>query len=157
MRWIKGFLFALWLWPAVGQAQLLEVEQVIFGMDCAPCAHAMERRLQQLEGVDSVRVSLNEGRAWLWLHPDNRLTLQMIRQAIWDAGFAAREAVVRVQGELVSSQDSWLLHLPSGQVFRLAFPEEELPQPGMVELWGMVPSGREADRLQVLRIVAQKT
>ncbi|WP_243663580.1 heavy-metal-associated domain-containing protein [Rhodothermus marinus] len=72
----------------------------------------MERRLQQLEGVDSVRVSLNEGRAWLWLHPDNRLTLQMIRQAIWDAGFAAREAVVRVQGELVSSQDSWLLHLP---------------------------------------------
>lgn len=36
---------------------LLEVEQAIFGMDCAPCAYGVERSLKRLPGAQRVQVS----------------------------------------------------------------------------------------------------
>ena len=59
---------------AIGQ--LIKVDQEVFGMDCAPCAYGLERGLKKMDGLQSVKVSLNDGKAYLKLAVDNDLSLQ---------------------------------------------------------------------------------
>lgn len=69
-----------------------QLDQTIFGMDCAPCAAGVEKSLSRLHGVTAVHVSLNEGRTVLSLAPGSRVTLAQIREAIRHNGFTPKEA-----------------------------------------------------------------
>lgn len=69
-----------------------EMDQAIFGMDCAPCAAGVEKGLNSLHGVRSVRVSLNEGRAVIAFDPGSRASLAQIRRVIRNNGFTPKEA-----------------------------------------------------------------
>lgn len=80
---------------------LREVDQSIFGMDCAPCARGIEQGLTKLSGVSSVRVSLNEGKAILTLGPDSSTTLQQIRHVVRHNGFTPKQAKALVEGRLI--------------------------------------------------------
>ncbi len=86
--------------PANSAAELLEVEQSVFGMDCAPCAYGVEKSLKKIQGVTEVTVSLNEGLVKMLLAPENRVTLKEIRQRILDNGFTPKEAMVRISGTI---------------------------------------------------------
>lgn len=89
--------------PAAGSAQgLLHARQMIFGMDCAPCAFGVEKGLKALPGVaaDTVVVSLNEGYAELALTRGATTSLADIRRVISNNGFTPRQAEVRMEGEL---------------------------------------------------------
>ncbi len=89
------------LFGAAGSpAALLEVEQVIWGMDCAPCAYGMQRGLEKLPGVEKVTVSLNRGNATLMLARGNKLSLSAIRRVVNEGGFTSKEATVLVEGTL---------------------------------------------------------
>ena len=103
--------------PAPAHAQLQEVRQTVFGMDCAPCAYALERRLGRLDGVEEVTVSLNEGQAVIRFAPESRADLGGLRAAVRDAGFDPREATLRVAGTLRRGGDRWVLVTPSGERF----------------------------------------
>jgi copper chaperone CopZ len=80
---------------------LLEVEQVIFGMDCAPCAYGVEQSLNKLPGAERVQVSLNDGKASMAFKPDSVVTLQEIRNRILDGGFTPKDARIRAVGTVV--------------------------------------------------------
>jgi len=86
---------------------LREVDQTIFGMDCAPCAAGVEKGLSKLPGVTSVRVSLNEGKAVALLAPDSTTTLAQIREVIRHNGFTPKDASVTVVGRLVRDGKRW--------------------------------------------------
>jgi copper chaperone CopZ len=91
---------------------LVEVEQVIFGMDCAPCAYGIERSLKKLPGVEQVHVSLNEGKASLRFKPGAEVTLQDIRNRIVDGGFTPKSAKIRAVGTVAVQGEQ--IHLSSG-------------------------------------------
>jgi len=80
---------------------LLEVEQAIFGMDCAPCAYGVEQSLKKLPGTEHVQVSLNDGKASITFRPNSEVTLQDIRNRIVDGGFTPRSAKIRAVGTVV--------------------------------------------------------
>lgn len=80
---------------------LREVDQTIFGMDCAPCAAGIEQGLKKLPDVTSVRVSLNEGKAVVAFGPESRTTLAQIRQVILHNGFTPKDARATFVGRLV--------------------------------------------------------
>lgn len=107
------------LTPAPAHAQLQEARQTVFGMDCAPCAYALERRLGSLDGVEEVTVSLNEGEAVVRLAPENRADLGALRAAVRDAGFDPRETTLRVTGTLRHESGRWVLVTPSGERFHV--------------------------------------
>lgn len=107
------------LTPHSAQAQLQKVEQTVFGMDCAPCAYALEQRMKHLDGVKSASVSLNEGRTTLTLNPDNDITLEQVRRAVQEAGFSPEAATVRVLGTLQRENGRFFLTPSSGERFRL--------------------------------------
>ena len=44
--------------------QITKVDQEVYGMDCAPCAYGLERGLKKMDGLQEVRVSLNDGKAY---------------------------------------------------------------------------------------------
>lgn len=93
-------IFALFSAAAATADGLREVDQSIFGMDCAPCARGIEQGLTKLPGVSSVRVSLNEGKAILTLAADSATTLEQIREVVRHNGFMPREAKALVEGRL---------------------------------------------------------
>ena len=65
--------------------------------------------MEKIDGVTSVAVSLNEGTVTLGFAPDNRVSLERIRETIRSNGFTPREAELRVTGQIVVRGDSLVL------------------------------------------------
>lgn len=115
MRQLRNIslVIMLALLPFFSNAQLLEVEQSVFGMDCAPCAYGVEKGLKNIEGIQTVKVSLNQGKAYITLQPDNQVSLSEIQQKVKSNGFSSRDAEVILQGELSKQEDK--IFIETGQ------------------------------------------
>ena len=85
-------LVALLLGAGVAVAELAEVKQTVYGMDCAPCAYSVQKNLEALRGVESAKVSLNDGMVDVKLKPGSGVTVAKIQQVIKNAGFTPKEA-----------------------------------------------------------------
>lgn len=99
---LLGFAYVtlLTLPNAAGAAGFVEVTQNIFGMDCAPCAHGVQKNLMKLDGVTNATVSLNDGYARVEFTDDNSVTLERIRETIRENGFTPKDATLIVVGSL---------------------------------------------------------
>lgn len=81
-------------------AQYQRVGLTVFGMDCAPCAHAIHVSMKGIQGVDQVDVDLNTGLVTLQLNPDNKASMREFNQAVEKNGFTHKDANVVVRGKL---------------------------------------------------------
>lgn len=156
---LMGFLLtAAGLLPTAADAQLQEVRQTVYGMDCAPCAYAQENRLKALDGVQQATVSLNEGVAILRLSPENEITLEQIRKAVRKSGFSPQEAVLTLQGTLSQEHGRWILTTPAQKRYRLAEPGEITSASGdAVTVTGTVSSGEKPDSGWALQVTTIET
>ncbi len=153
------FMLAAFLLPSTAHAQLREVEQTVFGMDCAPCAYALEQGMKAFEGVETVSVSLNEGLVALTLRPGNDVTLQEIREAIRESGFSAETATITVSGTLAREDGQWVLTSTSGTRYLLEQPATKVSDvdssaPEQVTVTGTVPEGEEPAEGWTLQVTA---
>lgn len=64
----------------------------------------MRVAIGNIEGVDSARVSLEQGLATVWLRPDNHVRIEQVREAIRSNGFSPKGAEVAVRGRLSGSR-----------------------------------------------------
>lgn len=147
------------LLPRAAQAQLQEVKQTVFGMDCAPCAYAQENRLKAMEGVDEASVSLNEGLATVKFQPENEITLEQIREAVRESGFSPEEATLTLQGRLEEHDGQWVLVTSAGERYRL----EEVGEITSIDtgvqatVTGTVPEGKAPEKGWSLQVTALNT
>lgn len=125
---ISSFIIVLLLLiPFGSQAQLLEIKQTVYGMDCAPCAYGLENRIQKMEGIEAVSVSLNEGLLMANLQKSNQLSLADIRKAVEESGFKAREANITVEGTLTKNDSgNYFLETGTGERFMLAAKDQSI-------------------------------
>ena len=70
--------------PRLGRASF-----AVEGMDCTGCATAIEKKLKNLDGVQSAIVSYEQKRAKVEFDV-NKVTIVQLEQAIQDAGYRAR-------------------------------------------------------------------
>ncbi len=63
-----------------------ETNLKIEGMHCAGCSTRLERVLNNLEGVETAKVSLEEKKATI-KYDETKISLEIIKEAIEDAGF----------------------------------------------------------------------
>ena len=63
----------------------------------------MSVSLQKIPGVESVDISLNQGRASIALRAGNSVTLEQVTQVVKDKGFTPRGARVVARGELAET------------------------------------------------------
>ena len=56
--------------------------------------------MKKLDGVESVSVSLNDGRVLIRFAPDNSVTIAELRRAIRNQGFSPKEATLTVSARI---------------------------------------------------------
>ncbi len=80
----------------------------------------MRVAVKKIDGIDSVAVSLNRGVVVIRLRPDNRVTLERVREVIRENGFTPKAAEVRARGRVVDDSGYLALAMPGMDVaFRL--------------------------------------
>ena len=65
-----------------------EINLKIEGMHCAGCSTRLEKVLNNLEGVETAKVSLEEKKATI-KYNEEKISVENIKEAIEDAGFKA--------------------------------------------------------------------
>lgn len=122
-------------------AQLIKVDQEVFGMDCAPCAYGLERGLKKMDGLKTIKVSLNDGKAYVSLAANNDLTLQKIQEEVKNNGFSARNAEVTLKGKLLQQGNNWLIEM-NNETFRINPDKDDAIiaslHPGIIKVKGIV-------------------
>lgn len=63
-----------------------ETNLKIEGMHCAGCSTRLEKVLNNLDGVETAKVSLEEKKATI-KYDETKISLESIKEAIGDAGF----------------------------------------------------------------------
>ena len=117
------------------QAEIRQVQQTIYGMDCAPCAYGMQKNLGKLEGVTDVEVSLNNANAVIGLAPDNQVSLKDIRQVVRNGGFKPHGAKVWAIGTIQLEGDRIVL-ATEGDAEYLLRTSDEVRQAALKPLQG---------------------
>jgi copper chaperone CopZ len=84
-------------------AQYEQVNLTVFGMDCAPCAHAIRVSMKGIQGVNTVDVDLNTGLVTIKLTPGNSAGMRQFNQAVEKNGFTHKDAIVIAQGKLTGT------------------------------------------------------
>ena len=84
-------------------AEYQQVNLTVFGMDCAPCAHAIHVSMKGIQGVDKVDVDLNTGLVIIKLAHGNSATMHQFNQAVEKNGFTHKDAVVVARGKLTGT------------------------------------------------------
>jgi copper chaperone CopZ len=103
---LAGFLA---LSTLAAHAEYQQVNLTVFGMDCAPCAHAIHVSMKGIQGVDTVDVDLNTGLVTIKLTPANGAAMRQFNEAVEKNGFTHKDAQVIVRGQLSGSANALFL------------------------------------------------
>ncbi|CAN5146805.1 hypothetical protein BH24PSE2_BH24PSE2_06740 [soil metagenome] len=128
-------------------ADLRKVEQTVYGMDCAPCAYGVEKGIGKLDGVQRVKVSLNDGTAVVELAEANEIGIADIRQVVSDGGFTPKQARVEIAGTLAREDGKLQLMTGGGTGYRLA------KGAGAEDVWKQLQTTQNNTRLVLEGIV----
>jgi copper chaperone CopZ len=94
---------ALALSSIAAHAEYRQVNLTVFGMDCAPCAHAIHVSMKGIQGVNTVDVDLNTGLVTIKLDPGNNAAMRQFNQAVEKNGFTHKDATVIGRGKLTGT------------------------------------------------------
>ena len=108
---MKKILLAaiLALSSVAAHAEYRQVNLTVFGMDCAPCAHAIHVSMKGIQGVNTVDVDLNTGLVTIKLTAGNSATMRQFNQAVEKNGFTHKDANVIVRGQMSGSASAPVL------------------------------------------------
>jgi len=93
------------------RAEYRQVNLTVFGMDCAPCAHAIHVSMKGIPGVTTVNVDLNTGLVGIKLAPGNHADMHQFNQAVEKNGFTHKDANVVVLGKITGSTSNLFLEV----------------------------------------------
>src|SRR5258705_9149671 len=85
------------------RAEYEQVNMTVFGMDCAPCAHAIHVSMKGIQGVNTVDVDLNTGLVSIKLTPGNSASMRQFNAAVEKNGFTHKDANLIARGQLSGS------------------------------------------------------
>jgi len=121
MRTIFRTIFAAILVALFGgfaleaNAEYTQVNLTVFGMDCAPCAHAIRVSMKGIPGVNTVDVDLNTGLVSIKLDPGNGAAMRQFNEAVEKNGFTHKDAEVVVRGQLSGTSSAPFLDVSGTQ------------------------------------------
>ncbi|MFM2137705.1 MAG: hypothetical protein RJA57_12 [Bacteroidota bacterium] len=110
-----------WVLPALvglatrANAQFSQAELQATGLTCAMCSNAVNRSLQQVSFVDSVRPDIRNSSFFLRFHEDRATDPDALKRAVEDAGFSV--GALRLTGRIPSIRLGKDHHLRMGSLF----------------------------------------
>ena len=109
---VAGFIA---LASLAAHAEYQQINLTVFGMDCAPCAHAIHVSMKGIQGVNNVDVDLNTGLVTIKLNPGNGAAMRQFNEAVEKNGFAHKDAIVVVRGKLTGTAGAPFLDVTGTQ------------------------------------------
>lgn len=97
--------------PLAAHAEYQQINMTVFGMDCAPCAHAIHVSMKGIPGVNTVDVDLNTGLVAIQLNPGNSASMRQFNQAVEKNGFTHKDAEAVVKGKLTGTPNAPVLEV----------------------------------------------
>jgi copper chaperone CopZ len=97
--------------PLAAHAEYEQVNLTVFGMDCAPCAHAIHVSMKGIQGVNTVDVDLNTGLVTIKLTPGNNASMRQFNEAVEKNGFTHKDADIVVKGKLTGTANAPVLEV----------------------------------------------
>jgi copper chaperone CopZ len=145
-------------------AEYRSVDMTVFGMDCAPCAHAVHVSVKGIKGVDTVDVDLNTGLVAIRFAAGNTAGMRQIEEAIEKNGFTHKDATVTARGRITGTANALFLEV-SGTSDRYALSPASQPGDAIaligktVDVQGLLPQaakGKIPDTMRYKSIVEVK-
>ncbi|HEX5283744.1 MAG TPA: heavy metal-associated domain-containing protein [Bryocella sp.] len=99
------------LFSIAAHAEYEQVNMTVFGMDCAPCAHAIHVSMKGIKGVDKVDVDLNTGLVAVQLTPGNSAAMEEFNRAVEKNGFTHKDAKIVARGRITGTASSPVLEV----------------------------------------------
>ena len=84
-------------------AEYQQVNLTVFGMDCAPCAHAIHVSMKGIQGVNTVDVDLNTGLVSVKLSPGSSASMHQFNEAVEKNGFTHKDANIVARGKVTGT------------------------------------------------------
>jgi cation transport ATPase len=106
---------AFTLTPLSAHAEYEQVDLTVFGMDCAPCAHAIHVSMKGIQGVNTVDVDLNTGLVTIKLNPGNSAAMRQFNEAVEKNGFTHKDADIVAKGKLTGTASAPFLEVAGTQ------------------------------------------
>jgi copper chaperone CopZ len=103
------------LFTLAAHAEYEQVNLTVFGMDCAPCAHAIHVSMKGIQGVNTVDVDLNTGLVTIKLTPGNSASMRQFNEAVEKNGFTHKDADIVVKGRLTGTATAPVLEVSGTQ------------------------------------------
>ena len=69
------------------------VKVQVDGLSCPFCAYGLEKKLSDLDGVDSIKIDIENGMLTLIVQEDKTINEEVIKEKIKEAGFTPGEIV----------------------------------------------------------------
>ena len=95
------FLFGI----STSLAQSDEVKVRVDGLSCPFCAYGLEKKLSEMDGVDSIFIDFEEGLVLMQVIDSQNISEEEIRTKIEEAGFTPREIVFPRKNEKPGKDD----------------------------------------------------
>ena len=157
-------LAAALLIATAAQAEYRQVNLTVFGMDCAPCAHAIHVSMKGISGVNTVDVDLNTGDVQMKLNPGNTAAMHQFNEAVEKNGFTHKDAVVIARGKISGTSTAPVLEVTGTSdhyaLIPAAQPTDLSPLIGkIVQVQGTLPQaakGKTPDSLRYKTITEEK-
>ena len=86
-------------------AQSSEVKVRVDGLSCPFCAYGLEKKLNELDGVESINIDFEEGLVLMQVTDLENISEEEIRIKIEEAGFTPREIVFPRKNEKRDKDD----------------------------------------------------
>lgn len=122
----------------------------------------MSVAVKKVQGVESVKVSLNEGRAMIVLKPGNSVRLEQIRKAVEEQGFTPKDAKVKAVGDLTGTSGKLRFKVSgSNEVFPVveSHPRQRNQAAPNVLISGLIaapPKGEQPGTIEIMEVNASK-
>ncbi len=102
---IRIFIILILLGISTSLAQSHEVKVRVDGLSCPFCAYGLEKKLNDLDGVDSIFIDFEEGLVLMQITDSENRSEGEIRTKIEEAGFTPKEIVFSRKNEKPDKDD----------------------------------------------------
>jgi copper chaperone CopZ len=107
--------------------------------------------LDNLPGVDAVKVSLRKATADIQLDEGNKITLAQLRRVIRTSGYPTKDAQIVARGKIASAGGKPVLDLLNGSILPIV-ERPDRPADAIVEVTGVSRVSKDEDRLTITSV-----
>ncbi len=90
-KFLLIFMTTFFLLTTSGLFAQNSVELQVDGLACPFCAYGLEKKLSDLDGVDSIKIDIEKGMVTLIVQEDKTINEEVIKEKIKEAGFTPRK------------------------------------------------------------------